>query len=96
MGIPQNLVPEGIYVRCGIFILQSDTELNGKLAIVFLYSDMLIIGVIESSRTDREVSGTGDLGKKDWSAKYLNSFFLNEVGVSPKGKEHIIHILERI
>lgn len=42
--------PAGALIRCGMFVLRSSTEMNGKSAIVFLYGDMLILGLVESSR----------------------------------------------
>ena len=44
----------GPLIRCGMFVLRGNTEMNGKSAIVFLYGDRLILGIMENSRSEIE------------------------------------------
>ena len=41
-------------IRCGMFVLKSNDELNGKSVVVFLYNDVLIIGTVENGTNLRE------------------------------------------
>ena len=50
----------GPLIRCGMFVLRGNTEMNGKSAIVFLYGDRLILGIMENSRSEIE----GWLGRR--------------------------------